>query len=292
MHDTPRHIACPPLRSREGSLYHRLPELADLGVASCLPRQAEEEAELAMALVELPLDGAIPLHLHPEQGEALLVTKGTVVVQRGKGKAELRALAAAYFPANVPHGITAGGHEGAEVLLCHPVTSKARQQLSSRLLDTSVSQSDWPNPNVIAASDLAFRWALAAESEPWVPIEPSKGFALKLKYLFDPPRGAPDLVVGLGHHEAGHHYTLHHHEPAEVYYILEGSGVVHVGEEAFEVESGSMVYVPPMARHGIDTSDTLLKHYWIYGLQNCGPSWTWEAEEPIWDFPSSPPEAL
>ncbi len=38
--------------------------------------------------------------------------------------------------------------------------------------------------------------------------------------------------------------ALHRHEQAEVYYILDGTGRMHVAEKVYEVSKGDMIYVP------------------------------------------------
>lgn len=42
----------------------------------------------------------------------------------------------------------------------------------------------------------------------------------------------------------------------ELYYILEGSGEMHIGEEAAEVRPGQIVYIPPGARQFIRNTGT------------------------------------
>ena len=51
--------------------------------------------------------------------------------------------------------------------------------------------------------------------------------------------------------------TLHFHRiSAEIYYILAGSGKVVFDKEIGEVQKGSVIYVPPLAIHGLqNTSD-------------------------------------
>ena len=44
---------------------------------------------------------------------------------------------------------------------------------------------------------------------------------------------------------------MHRHEQAEVYYILDGKGSMHVAEQVYEVSKGDMVYIPSNAEHGI-----------------------------------------
>ena len=54
--------------------------------------------------------------------------------------------------------------------------------------------------------------------------------------------------------EPGRQSYDHYLRQAEVYYILEGRGVMHVGEEAAEVGPGDAVYVPPGASQWVSNS--------------------------------------
>jgi mannose-6-phosphate isomerase-like protein (cupin superfamily) len=67
----------------------------------------------------------------------------------------------------------------------------------------------------------------------------------------------------------------HHLKTSEVYYILEGDGVMHIGNESAPVRSGSTVYIPPMAAQCITNSgNTDLKFICIVD-----PAWCKEDEE-------------
>jgi mannose-6-phosphate isomerase-like protein (cupin superfamily) len=62
---------------------------------------------------------------------------------------------------------------------------------------------------------------------------------------------------------------------SEVYYILEGEGVIHVNGETLEVRTGCAVYVPPDAtQHIQNTGATDLKFLCIVD-----PAWRAEDEE-------------
>ncbi len=61
---------------------------------------------------------------------------------------------------------------------------------------------------------------------------------------------------------------------SEVYYILEGSGRMHVGEETADLHPGQMVYIPPgMAQYIENTGEGELRF-----LAIVDPSWTAEDE--------------
>ena len=67
----------------------------------------------------------------------------------------------------------------------------------------------------------------------------------------------------------------HRLKTSEVYYILEGDGVMHIENETASVRSGSTVYIPPMATQCITNSgNTDLKFICIVD-----PAWCNEDEE-------------
>jgi mannose-6-phosphate isomerase-like protein (cupin superfamily) len=53
--------------------------------------------------------------------------------------------------------------------------------------------------------------------------------------------------IGPGNPDA---YFPHRHEPAEIYYILAGEGVVTIEDDDFAVRAGTTVFIPGNAWHG------------------------------------------
>ena len=45
--------------------------------------------------------------------------------------------------------------------------------------------------------------------------------------------------------------SLHQHAPVEIYYILEGNGVLTIEETEYKVSTGSTAYIPGNASHGL-----------------------------------------
>src|SRR3989338_1414629 len=68
--------------------------------------------------------------------------------------------------------------------------------------------------------------------------------------------------------------TPHALKTTEVYYILEGEGVMHTGDESAKVCSGDMVYIPPDARQFITNSS----HSDLKFLCIVDPAWRPEDE--------------
>lgn len=267
-----------------GCLVHDLSELAIGTVTSLLTREVETTSELPIGHVELLPGQEVYEHIH-NRSEAIFLLKGRLVVTRGGGSAELSPHAAAYFPAETPHSLRVLGDEPVSFLVTYAMGEHPSDGLSSRALTDGDLATDWGNPNIISGGQPIFRWAVAEEFESWLPCEPTKGWSHKIRYLFDPSRGADDFVVGTSELNANIHYTIHRHDPPEIYHVLAGAGTIYVGEEAFEVTQGSTVYVPGGVRHGVDTFDQDLRIFWVYGLDRTGPDWTWEALEDIYNEP-------
>jgi mannose-6-phosphate isomerase-like protein (cupin superfamily) len=68
-----------------------------------------------------------------------------------------------------------------------------------------------------------------------------------LKELLHPAKEPLDIAYSLAHAEVGPgEKTLPHRlKSAEVYYILEGRGLMHVGNEQAEIGAAQAVYIPP-----------------------------------------------
>jgi mannose-6-phosphate isomerase-like protein (cupin superfamily) len=52
--------------------------------------------------------------------------------------------------------------------------------------------------------------------------------------------------------EPGGRQLLHHHPEMQVYVIVQGSGLMHVGGEIQRVRAGDLIYIPSNAEHGIE----------------------------------------
>jgi mannose-6-phosphate isomerase-like protein (cupin superfamily) len=64
---------------------------------------------------------------------------------------------------------------------------------------------------------------------------------------------------------------------SEVYYVLKGSGIMHVDEETRVVSAGDSVYIPPGSTQYIENSET---HDLVF-LCIVYPSWRAEDEETV-----------
>jgi quercetin dioxygenase-like cupin family protein len=73
------------------------------------------------------------------------------------------------------------------------------------------------------------------------------------------------LTAGVGEVEPEGWLGLHRHTPAEIYYILEGRGIVTLEGREIEVTAGAAVFIPGDAEHGIrNTGDGLLRFVYVF----------------------------
>jgi mannose-6-phosphate isomerase-like protein (cupin superfamily) len=63
--------------------------------------------------------------------------------------------------------------------------------------------------------------------------------------------GAEKLTITMVEMESGGFQHLHSHEPEQMYYILEGCGLMHVDGEDQMVQAGDCIFFPPSAVHGL-----------------------------------------
>lgn len=71
------------------------------------------------------------------------------------------------------------------------------------------------------------------------------------------PVGSPESV------------TLHQHDPVEVYYILEGNGVLTIDGIEYEVSTGSTAYIPGNTLHGLmNTGVSPLRLLYIFPVDS------------------------
>jgi quercetin dioxygenase-like cupin family protein len=61
--------------------------------------------------------------------------------------------------------------------------------------------------------------------------------------------------------EPGTSFEIHNHEEEELSYIIQGKGIMTVGEESYQIEAPCVIKVPPHVRHGLTVigTETLLK---------------------------------
>jgi mannose-6-phosphate isomerase-like protein (cupin superfamily) len=69
------------------------------------------------------------------------------------------------------------------------------------------------------------------------------------------------ITVTLVEMEPGGLQRLHAHVPEQMYYILEGTGIVTVGDERETVNRGDCIFFPSMTKHGLkNTGKSILRY--------------------------------
>ncbi len=62
--------------------------------------------------------------------------------------------------------------------------------------------------------------------------------------------------MGIAEIPPGDSLLLHHHEPEEVYYVVEGEGTVEIEGRAAPIGPGSAIFIPRNARHRVSNTGT------------------------------------
>jgi mannose-6-phosphate isomerase-like protein (cupin superfamily) len=89
---------------------------------------------------------------------------------------------------------------------------------------------------------------------------------------------AENLAITIVEMEPGGFQHLHSHEPEQMYYILEGQGLMTVDGEERSVQAGDCIFFPSFAEHGLkNTGEGVLRY-----LSAASPSFTREECEEWW----------
>jgi mannose-6-phosphate isomerase-like protein (cupin superfamily) len=92
---------------------------------------------------------------------------------------------------------------------------------------------------------------------------------------------AENLAITIVEMEPGGFQHLHSHEPEQMYYILEGEGLMTVNGEEKPVQAGDCVFFPSFAEHGLkNTGEGVLRY-----LSAASPSFTKEQCKEWWPLP-------
>ena len=75
------------------------------------------------------------------------------------------------------------------------------------------------------------------------------------------------LTAGVTEMKPGDWLGHHRHEPAEVYYVLEGEGTMTLSGEEVAVAAGSAVFIPGSLEHGIrNTGKGPLRFFYTFAV--------------------------
>lgn len=85
--------------------------------------------------------------------------------------------------------------------------------------------------------------------------------------LFGVPGRTTDFTAGVTELEPGGWLGHHRHEPAEVYYVLDGEGLVRLDGEDHRVTAGTAVFIPGDSEHGIrNTGADRLRFFYAFAV--------------------------
>jgi len=107
-------------------------------------------------------------------------------------------------------------------------------------------------------------------------------------YLLASPRTsqAHHLTTTLVHVQPGGEQKTHSHPPEQVYFILEGTGVMSVGTETQTVGVGDCVFIPADTPHGIRNEGPELLRYFTAAA----PAFETSDLLALWPMPSESDE--
>ena len=109
--------------------------------------------------------------------------------------------------------------------------------------------------------------------------EITAGDQTRLRELFHPARDAVAIRCSLAEARLapGERSRSHKLTTSEVYYLVRGSGVMHIGGETSKVEAGDVVYIPPDSFQWLENTG----RDEIEFLCIVDPAWRREDEETI-----------
>jgi len=79
------------------------------------------------------------------------------------------------------------------------------------------------------------------------------GEGTKIRQIFHPHNTLSGIRYSFSHStvESGKKSTLHKMKTSEVYYILEGEGVLHIDDNSLNVSKDQAIYIPPNSKQYI-----------------------------------------
>ena len=77
------------------------------------------------------------------------------------------------------------------------------------------------------------------------------------------------MTCGVNELRPGDWLGLHRHDPAEVYYVFAGAGLMSLEGREIPVKAGSAVFIPGMAEHGIrQTGSETLRLFYAFPVNS------------------------
>ncbi len=78
----------------------------------------------------------------------------------------------------------------------------------------------------------------------------------EFRFLVNEDAGCPDVTQFVGVIPPGR-APLHNHTYDEVVYIVEGEGILHLGDRQAPIAAGSCIHLPPLSMHCLENSGTV-----------------------------------
>lgn len=104
------------------------------------------------------------------------------------------------------------------------------------------------------------------EWETWAPEQGGRGGGVRWKtFLSSDLTRSSTMTMGILEVPAGEELKSHRHAQVEIYFILNGEGLVSIDGVPRTVESGSLVYIPSMSIHSCEnTGDAALRLTYVF----------------------------
>ena len=91
-----------------------------------------------------------------------------------------------------------------------------------------------------------------------------------------------DLTTTLVEMQPGGFQRVHSHKPEQMYYILEGSGLMTIDNEDKQITGGDCIFIPSNSEHGLkNCGDGVLRY-----LSAASPSFSLEESLELWPLKS------
>jgi len=91
-----------------------------------------------------------------------------------------------------------------------------------------------------------------------------------------------NLTITIVDMEPGGVQHVHSHDPEQMYFIMEGSGLMTVDDEQQQVEAGECIFFSSFSRHGLkNTGGTVLRY-----LSAASPSFKKDESRKLWPLES------
>ncbi len=104
----------------------------------------------------------------------------------------------------------------------------------------------------------------SVERETW--SDPVRG-EVAFRTIFGAAVTTPEFTAGVTDLAPGGWLGDHRHEPAELYFVLEGEGVLTIDGRQRDVGAGTAVHIPGNSQHGVrNTGDGPMRFFYAFGV--------------------------